>query len=238
MSDPDLQFLRQCNNEDLAPLVEYILKASSERLSAQDAYKNHCGDHRRYVREIEAEILSFGGNSLVNLFRGRGVPYLEVARDVAGKLRAKVKDESAVENVEWKVLEKLLERTLKGMSPADRTELLENLGKLGFKGVDLPGPGPVAALLVQGAIRAGGFQAYQLMVIVANAVAKQMLGHGLAFAANAALMRAVAVAVGPVGWAVTGLWTAIDLAGPAYRVTIPCVVHISMLRQKVLAGDL
>ena len=31
---------------------------------------------------------------------------------------------------------------------------------------------------------------------------------------------------------ITGIWTAIDIAGPAYRVTIPCVLQLAMLRHK------
>ena len=35
----------------------------------------------------------------------------------------------------------------------------------------------------------------------------------------------------------TGLWTAIDIAGPAYRVTIPCVIQIAFLRAKMNYGE-
>lgn len=44
----------------------------------------------------------------------------------------------------------------------------------------------------------------------------------------------IAVFLGPVGWVLTGVWTAIDLAGPAFRVTVPCVLHIAMLRQRMI----
>lgn len=79
-----------------------------------------------------------------------------------------------------------------------------------------------------------GFLMYRMATVVANAVAKQLLGKGLTFAANAALTRTIGVLAGPIGWIITGLWTAIDLAGPAYRVTVPCVIHIAYLRQKIL----
>ena len=36
---------------------------------------------------------------------------------------------------------------------------------------------------------------------------------------------------GPVGWALTGAWTLTDVAGPAYRVTIPAVIQIALLRK-------
>jgi len=47
----------------------------------------------------------------------------------------------------------------------------------------------------------------------------------------------MAVLTGPIGWVITGLWTAIDIAGPAYRVTIPTVIQIAVLRQQYLYKD-
>lgn len=83
---------------------------------------------------------------------------------------------------------------------------------------------------------------YQVSTIVASAMAKQLLGYGIKLAAGgaagAALGRGVAVFMGPVGWILTGVWTAIDLAGPAFRVTVPCVLHIAMLRQKMMCAQL
>ena len=44
----------------------------------------------------------------------------------------------------------------------------------------------------------------------------------------------MAILTGPIGWAITGLWTAIDVAGAAYRVTIPAVIQVAALRQRRL----
>ena len=56
-------------------------------------------------------------------------------------------------------------------------------------------------------------------------------------AGNAALTRLMSILTGPIGWAITGLWTAIDIAGTAYRVTIPAVIQVAALRQKVLYAN-
>jgi uncharacterized protein YaaW (UPF0174 family) len=43
-----------------------------------------------------------------------------------------------------------------------------------------------------------------------------------------------------VGWTLTGLWTAVDIAGPAYRVTMPAVIQVALVRRKhaaELEGD-
>jgi uncharacterized protein YaaW (UPF0174 family) len=86
--------------------------------------------------------------------------------------------------------------------------------------------------MAQVGVQMSGFLAYQVAVIVANAVARIVLGRGLTLATNAALTRAIGVLAGPIGWAITGIWTLIDVSGPAYRVTIPAVCHIAFLRLK------
>jgi uncharacterized protein YaaW (UPF0174 family) len=78
--------------------------------------------------------------------------------------------------------------------------------------------------------RAGGFRSYKLTLIVVNAVLKAIIGRGLTLAGNAALTRTAAILTGPIGWAITALWTAVDIAGAAYRVTIPAVIEIAYLR--------
>ncbi|MFX8496862.1 ubiquinol-cytochrome C chaperone family protein, partial [Acinetobacter baumannii] len=45
----------------------------------------------------------------------------------------------------------------------------------------------------------GGFKSYQLAVIVANAVAKTILGRGLSLAGNQVLTRTLSFLTGPVG---------------------------------------
>jgi uncharacterized protein YaaW (UPF0174 family) len=57
---------------------------------------------------------------------------------------------------------------------------------------------------------------------------------GLSFAGNAALTRTMAVLTGPIGWVITGIWTAIDVARKDYRVEIPAVIQVAALRQKHL----
>lgn len=63
---------------------------------------------------------------------------------------------------------------------------------------------------------------------------KTLIGRWLSFVGNAALTRTMAVLTGSIGWVNTGLWAAIDIAGSAYRVTIPAVIQVSVLRQKCL----
>jgi uncharacterized protein YaaW (UPF0174 family) len=124
---------------------------------------------------------------------------------------------------------KVANQAYEKMDPEQKRKFLNDLG-IGTGLTSLPASLPAIAL--QLAIKGTGFFAYRMAVIIANAVSKFILGHGLRFATNAALTRGVSVFAGPIGWVITGIWTMVDLAGPAYRVTIPCVAHVAMLRQK------
>ncbi len=93
------------------------------------------------------------------------------------------------------------------------------------------------AAVFQAVFRAGGFKSYQLTVIIVNAVLKALIGRGLSFGGNILLTRTMAILTGPIGWFITGAWTALDVAGPAFRVTIPAVIQIAALRQKHLYAD-
>ncbi len=62
---------------------------------------------------------------------------------------------------------------------------------------------------------------------------KKTLGHGLtAVAGKVALKKISGILAGPIGWAITGVLVSINLAGPAYRVTVPACFVVAALRRK------
>lgn len=134
----------------------------------------------------------------------------------------------SITSLENQFLIKLIGDAMEKISAADRAEFVKMAG---FNTAKMLTPeGMVAA--AQAAFVAGGFQSYQITLMVVNAVSRALLGRGLTFAANSTLARTLGVVAGPIGWAVTGAWTAIDLAGPAFRVTLPAVIHVALLRKK------
>jgi uncharacterized protein YaaW (UPF0174 family) len=212
--DASLSFLAQCDSEDLQVLAK-ILKCA--------------GDWKKIAEEIQLN----GGNSLMRPFRGGdGILYREVIRDVCDKIGIQYPKRISVRELEFRLLAKLLEKSLAKMSESERSKVLKGLG---VKSANITGPAAVAA--IQAAVVAGGFLSYQGAVIVANAVAKAVVGSGLSLGANAAMTRTLSLFAGPIGWTVTGLWTALEISGPAYRKTIPACVQVGYLRMK-LARDL
>ncbi len=230
-----LQILANSNFKDKAPLIDYITDNGEGRVSLSNdileelkTYKRLEIVGKRSDEIILEEIQGFGGNSFINLLRGgTGVSYKEVVADVASKLGAKISDSTTCESMEIAILSKVIEKSWDKMTLEERKTLGE--------GLHIPGKGAIGLAAILASAELGGFATYRLAAVVANAVARQVIGRGLALGANAALMEGMGVLIGPIGWALMTLWLAADLAGPAYRVTVPCVIHMAYLRQKIAA---
>ncbi|MDO4987475.1 MAG: ubiquinol-cytochrome C chaperone family protein [Synergistes sp.] len=225
--DPDLNpVLHNASDEDLQPLVEYITGKLSNYIEIDENYKRDPYKPTAYANTIASEIRSMGGNTFANLVRGGGVEYREIVCDVADKLKVNYNKNASVERIEGYIIQKLFADVLESLPSKEREQLLNDIAP----GVPLKKQAAAAAAIA--AFNAGGFVSYKIALIVANSVAKIILGHGLSLAANATLTQTLGILSGPVGWAAVGAWTLINVAGPSYKVTIPCVVHIAMLRQK------
>ncbi len=230
--DRDLNpILEKASDEDLEPLVEYLKKKFSENLTIHDTYKLHEPAHSEYADLIAKEIRDMGGNSFANSFRrGKGPDYHEIVCDVASKIKAPYNKERDIEGIENAILETALTITLDEMPDEGKLEIMDAIGGKGGLSIN---KGRIATSAFIAIFRSGGFYSYQLTLITANQIARSVLGRGLMFATNTALVKTASVLTGPIGLAITGLWTAVDLAGPAYKVTIPCVIHVAMLRKKL-----
>lgn len=229
--------LAEAEGADLGVLVDYITDNGAGRFSLKDdvcARLTRCRHNDKYTKGdrklIATEIRLFGGNTLVNLFRGEGIPYRDLLEDVASHLKVPFRKNDTIAAIELGVLQTIFSQAWEKMTDDERTDLLEHL-QMGH----VTGTGPAATAAALLGIRAGGFAAYRLSAVVANSVARTLIGRGIPLAANAAMARTFGVLLGPIGWVVTGLWSIADLASPAYRVTVPCVIQIAYIRQKTLS---
>lgn len=233
--DKHLDFLSKLANELLDVLVNIIIKdkkgnlRDSEDLTLQPEYIMYSPNHSKYWHLIAADYQYFGGNTIVSMIRGKGVLYEEILNDTCKDMKVNLPKDASVEIKEINLLMKTIESALEKMSESEKKEFLKDFN---YNSTNFTKQAIMAAIQI--AIRAGGFASYQLAVVVANAIAKQVLGHGLKLAANAGLVRAVGIVAGPIGWAITAAWTATDTAGPAKRVTIPATIYIASLRQAEL----
>ena len=226
-NDEDLEILSVADDEDLQILVNYLMRDEdgdlrfTEELSSAPGYKANPNKPRTYWKEIAAELQCFGANTFVTILRGgKGVPYREVLCDVCDT-------ESDISMIEMNLLSKILIKSLDEMNEEQMKELLDNLD---IKVNHLTKQAVIAALQMM--ILKTGFSPYKISVIVANAIAHTLLGRGISVAGNAALTKGLSIFAGPVGIALNALWMAYDIAGPAYRVTVPAVIQVAYIRAK------
>ncbi|MFZ7336452.1 YaaW family protein [Comamonas jiangduensis] len=236
-TDTDLkQLLIKADPSDLGILVDHITDSGKGRISmtssvcdALVAAKNKHTFGTADITLMIDEFQKFGGNTLANILRfGNGVPYKEILFDVAKKMNVSYAGEPSYEELEGKLLDKVMEDCLKNSTEEDLLSIFKELG-----GIPSNVSGPITMAVVQTLIKSTGFLPYKYAAIIANAVAKSLLGHGLSFATTGGMMRGISAFAGPIGWGLTAIWTAYDLGSPAYRITIPCVIQIAYIRQKL-----
>lgn len=234
--DYALDFLKHIKSEDLNDLVYCLTRGKdgelrlTEELTNSEEYKLYTPNHSMYWKLIAAEVQCFGANSIATIFRGgKGVLYNEILLNVCDKLKVNYNKNAKIEHIENNLLLKILDKALGEMSQDD----LDKLGK-DFNVNSSEYTPEILLAFFQTAFNMGGFMSYQITVIVANAVSKALLGKGLTLAGNATLVQAMSIFTGPIGWVLTGSWALIDIAGPAFRVTMPAVIQIALLRKKHL----
>ena len=228
----NLKVLRKMNNDELKVLIQILLDKGrvTEDLSSSELFRtcHESGNYAPCIDLVDEEIRRFGGNTIVNLFRGGGPEYKEIACDVCEKLDVEVNQSKRMREIDTALLKKVLTKMWEEMEDKDRRELLDSLNIKITTDSNFKAEG-LAALLT--AFRAGGFASYQLTMIVVNAVAKMILGRGLALATNATINKVLGIATGTIGIALTTMWVGADIMGPAYRVTIPVVIYLAAMRQ-------
>ena len=217
-------------------------------LVSEERFQNCNGNYQQIWDLIAGELQLFGADTLVTTFYrwGEGVFYREILLDVSDHLKVEFDKKSETFKIENALLLKLFKDTEEMLEKMDEKEkekfckkMLEDMTEEEKKeyaksaNIDFINLSSVTMMAtLQMFIRMGGFSSYQIAVIVANSVAKSLLGRGLSFAGNAALTRYMAIFAGPVGWAISALLTLPMLSGPAYRVTVPSVIQIAYMRQK------
>lgn len=231
----NLDFLYHASNDDLRLLCDIVAKDKNgnfrmtEGLSGTKTFKLYYPDNiRAMLSELVDEFRLFGGNTFANFFRGSGPEYTEILRDVAKRNKVSFRKSNSDEQIEQYLLQKLFDESLNNASDEKLRKMMKELG---YPTTNFTRQAAIATLMT--AWKAGGFQSYILLVSVVNAVMKFLIGRGLSFAANAALTRMASIMMGPVGWVMTAVWTLVDIAGPAYRVTVPAVIQIAYIRQNV-----
>lgn len=235
-SDPDLVFLKESANEDLKLLVDVLTidpkdkcARYTETLTSDSEYKKYYPNHKSYWQSIAAELQTYGGSTIRNVLRGnKGVPYREVLIDVCDKMKVNYNKNAEIEIIEMNLLMKMLEDSIAQMSEEALTQFVSDMG------MKLTNPTPELVMMaLQTSVKLSGFAAYQLATTVLASILR-FIGVTASFGTYILLSQAIKVISGPIGWVVSSAWLVSDIAGPAYRVTIPSCIIVAYMRQKHL----
>ncbi|AIU71609.1 hypothetical protein AT03_03815 [Hafnia alvei FB1] len=214
-----VQLLLNADKGDIDLLIDYITNTGKFGFSMSDSVKTVLQDAKRHdvpdeetLRLLVRELQHFGGNTFVNLFRRNGVGYNEIVDDVASHLKIKAPTSTTVEEKEALIIDCVFTSSWKKMSDDERRQILRGMGISASVSLDIP--------------------VWQKAALVANGLAQTTAGKVLPLIAGLGIGRVLGVLTGPVGLAITGLYTAYDISNPAFRVTLPCVVQIAWIRLK------
>ena len=221
-----LELLKACNNEDLQPLVDKLEDTKyTNNLSSYPSYQNNRNNPKMFVTAIYNEIREFGGNTFANFFRREGVSYKEVVQDVAENLKVANRSSNLIE-LERQILAKVLESAFEKLSQKEREELLSELDTKDLDPEMLSNLSNLKGSVLTTILIKSPFLMQQIIKLLVRFGAKTAAKTAGRFVGG----RALSILAGPIGWVIGGAWTAFDIASPATRVTIPCVVHIAALR--------
>lgn len=209
--------------QDLKKLLDRIERNDRKRLAP--IYERHGIERKDGTKALAREICLDGSNTIASIFRGwEGVDYREIVDDVASKLGVKDRDELGTEELEHRILAKVAEKYWASLSEKERNEIEAQLKKLDKEltfdkvRMALEGAGSVAMAIMRKAI----------VQVMTQIIVKVLLRYGFIEASKRA--AAVAGAVVPGLNVLLGAWTVVDLAGPAFRKTIPTVIELALLR--------
>ncbi|WQU08689.1 DUF3944 domain-containing protein [Helicobacter pylori] len=236
-----MEFLKRLSSNDLKDLFDALvydedgILRMNEELTNSTEYKRYGHDYAKYPTRIAEELQRYGGNTFINFFRDEGVLYKEILCDACDHLKVNYHEESPISLIEKNMLSNLLKDSLEKMSGREIKELGHELGMTNIDKV-IGENKQVLIAPVLTLFQAGGSHSYALAVSVADAMVRQTLGHGLSsVVGKVVLKKTLGVLAGPIGWVITGALVSINLAGPAYRVTVPACVLVATLRKKLKA---
>ena len=223
--DKDLTFLKEVTNEELGVFVEIMLDKGkmSEKLSKSYEYKRFGSNYKQYADRISEEYLDFGTNTIKNFFSGRK-QYKEILCDVAKDMKVKFDKNSNVDIIENLFLEELLIKAWKDLSNEEKMKLLGELepNVAIISSQDLKETTRLLELF-----RKNDTITYKLILFIEDQISTSTLGKNLKTAVKFVFARII---FGPASW----LYAIYSVAGPAYRVIVPCTILIAAMRRRLL----
>ena len=209
-------------------LLELFRTAKTARL--ETLFVRHGVEPRKGIRRLCDEIRLDGSNTLASIFRVReGVAYLEMVRDVADQMKVPYEFSEDETEIEYAILGNVLKQFVEHATGEQREGIEEVLKAAGNEFSNL------SRDLIRSGLAAGTL-ALLIKEVGAKIVAKIIRDIVVKLATRQAAKEAGKRAAQVAGYAIPLLnvalvaWTIVDIAGPAYRKTVPTVIEIALLR--------
>lgn len=246
LEDKDLEFLKNCPNEDLKALADLLVfdkdgkKRWNEKLSGKKSYsESYPNNLKNAVNDIILELQCYGADTIASTVReifGKhpGVPYREILIDVCDKKNVSYNKTSSTERIEYHLIQSIIEETLQKASDEDILAIADELG------ISLTGEENRDQIIDNILQKSTSPTLYSKMteIVYSAVVPGAVAGVAGAAAAQVALVAARIGLPRLVGLAIPAInafmwgWLIKDLSGPAYRITVPAVIMIINFRQK------
>ncbi|MUG32080.1 DUF3944 domain-containing protein [Psychrobacter sanguinis] len=212
IKDKDLAFLQDAHWEDLKILADALIKDYSGTEQWTGKLKSTLSKNKTLYpssekelyenswKAIAAELQLFGGNTIANLTRQKGVVYKVILDDVVKKVGCDVHRQTTVEDTEEKLLRTLFGHVTK---LEDLDEMYEKLNDMGLLG---------------------------LTSLKSNTLST--IKKGVSGRSKLATVGVMVSRLNPLTAIISAPLAIQELSNPAYRVTIPAVCIVAMMRRK------
>lgn len=242
--DRELEPLQYATSKELIPLILSLTKDKdgndifTSSLLADDIFKKCAPDYSLCWKRIAEEFQLFAGNTFANALRGYGVRYPEALADACDHLNISYSKNAPIEVIEQIFICSVCSKCLSSLTLEQQQQFIkEYCQNTQYANMHEITP-QIATLIVQYFLKVGGTNALMAICSLLFDVWMLLLGRtaigflGYKFLFEWCPFKTFSFLTGPLGMAATFAWTAIDLAGPAYRVTIPAILQIIILRLK------
>ena len=214
----EIDFLHDITEEELEILAEIIRNKGGVNCSLKS--RNKYENKHKYVDAVIDELLNYGSNTL--WFKES---YITVLTDVCKKLDVQY---DSNDEMGRSLLGKAFGIMYDNLKGEEKNEIINVIFSDYNERRKYYGDG--SSFSFENIFKMGdNMVLYLLSMIMANSIAKAIIGRGLSLASGVVFTRVLSLVSGPLA-AIMGALTIKEIAGPAYRVTIPAVVYIESMR--------
>ena len=214
--DDDLVFLSHCTHDQLRPLVHYLTRDSdgalrfNETLTGNPKFKNNQNNYQVVWKEICTELQTFGNYTPLNILTRKGALYKEILFFTADAVGCSVGKDGDARAVEKEIVAKVMKLQMESMSQVERDDFIKIMHDI-YKVSDVS---PLKWSDRDYGLFSG--------ILAGSSGMPAILGFSFL----------------PRLFFLGSLFLNVLLEdGAALRVTLPCVIHIAMLREFHLHGN-